>query len=168
MLWEKPFLTGEENMCHSLDNLEYHHFKYAAHRVPGDVHLHFFGTATLSFADGIRVRSRATNSRSSCRRWVWRCQSACRRAGWLRARRGHRALDSGREFLGREFFGDERMKISTTPLSALALVAGVGLELAGWWPRKREGRSASCSASARSAQRANGVPRTRADQRSEG
>lgn len=53
--WEKPFLTGEANMCHSLANLEFHHFKYAAHRVPGDVHLHFFGTATLSFADGIRV-----------------------------------------------------------------------------------------------------------------
>jgi hypothetical protein len=53
--WEKPFLTGEDNMCHSLANLEYHHFKYAAHRIPGDVHMHFFGTATLSFADGIRV-----------------------------------------------------------------------------------------------------------------
>ena len=53
--WEKPFLTGEANMCHSLANLEYHHFKYAAHRRPGDVHLHFFGTSTLSFADGIRV-----------------------------------------------------------------------------------------------------------------
>jgi len=53
--WERPFLTGEDNMCHSLANLEYHHFKYAAHRIPGDVHLHFFGTATLSFADGIAV-----------------------------------------------------------------------------------------------------------------
>jgi hypothetical protein len=53
--WEKPFLTGEANMCHSLANLEYHHFKYAAHRRAGDVHLHFFGTATLSFVDGIRV-----------------------------------------------------------------------------------------------------------------
>ncbi len=53
--WEKPFLTGEANMCHSLANLEFHHFKYAAHRVAGDAHLHFFGTATLSFADGIRV-----------------------------------------------------------------------------------------------------------------
>jgi hypothetical protein len=53
--WEKPFLTGEDNMSHSLANLEYHHFKYVAHRTPGDVHLHFFGTATLSFADGIRV-----------------------------------------------------------------------------------------------------------------
>jgi hypothetical protein len=55
IIWEKSFLTGEANMCHSLDNLEYHHFKYAAHRRPGDVHLHFMGTATLSFADGIRV-----------------------------------------------------------------------------------------------------------------
>ncbi|TYT27447.1 FAH family protein [Luteimonas viscosa] len=55
VVWEKPFLTGEANMCHSLENLEYHHFKYAAHRRPGDVHLHFFGTATLSFADGIRA-----------------------------------------------------------------------------------------------------------------
>lgn len=53
--WERPFLTGESNMSHSLANLEYHHFKYAAHRGPGDVHLHFFGTATLSFADGVKV-----------------------------------------------------------------------------------------------------------------
>ncbi|UNK56721.1 FAH family protein [Pseudoxanthomonas daejeonensis] len=57
VLWEKPFLTGEANMCHSLENLEYHHFKYAAHRRPGDVHLHFFGTATLSFADGVRAEA---------------------------------------------------------------------------------------------------------------
>ena len=56
VVWEKPFLTGEANMCHSLENLEYHHFKYAAHRRPGDVHLHFFGTATLSFADGVRAQ----------------------------------------------------------------------------------------------------------------
>jgi hypothetical protein len=56
VVWEKLFLTGEANMCHSLENLEYHHFKYVAHRHPGDVHLHFFGTATLSFADGIRTQ----------------------------------------------------------------------------------------------------------------
>lgn len=55
-LWEKPFLTGEANMAHSLANLEYHHFKYQGFRRPGDVHVHFFGTATLSFADGIKVR----------------------------------------------------------------------------------------------------------------
>jgi len=52
-LWEKPFLSGEANMSHSLANLEYHHFKYPLFRVPGDVHVHFFGTATASFADGI-------------------------------------------------------------------------------------------------------------------
>jgi hypothetical protein len=55
VLWEKPFQTGEANMSHTLANLEYHHFKYEAHRQPGDVHLHFFGTATLSFSDGIKV-----------------------------------------------------------------------------------------------------------------
>jgi hypothetical protein len=53
VIWEKPFLTGEANMSHSLENLEYHHFKYDAFRVPGDLHIHFFGTATLSIADGI-------------------------------------------------------------------------------------------------------------------
>ncbi|ALZ85555.1 FAH family protein [Pseudomonas oryzihabitans] len=55
VLWEKEFLSGEDNMCHSLENLEYHHFKYAQFLRPGDVHVHFFGTATLSFADGVRV-----------------------------------------------------------------------------------------------------------------
>tara|TARA_R110000796_G_scaffold252301_1_gene385999 strand:+ start:7406 stop:8392 length:987 start_codon:yes stop_codon:yes gene_type:complete len=55
-VWEKPFLTGEANMAHSLANLEHHHFKYVGFRRPGDVHVHFFGTATLSFADDIRTR----------------------------------------------------------------------------------------------------------------
>jgi hypothetical protein len=53
-IWEKPFLTGEANMSHSLTNLEHHHFKYDLFRHPGDVHVHMFGTATLSFADAIR------------------------------------------------------------------------------------------------------------------
>jgi len=55
VVWEKEFLSGEDNMCHSLENLEYHHFKYAQFLRPGDVHVHFFGTATLSFADGVHV-----------------------------------------------------------------------------------------------------------------
>lgn len=55
-LWAKPFLTGEANMAHSLANLEHHHFKYPGFRRPGDIHAHFFGTATLSFADGIATR----------------------------------------------------------------------------------------------------------------
>ena len=57
VLWQKPFLTGEGNMSHTFANLEYHHFKYRQHRAPGDVHLHFFGTATLSFVDNIRVEA---------------------------------------------------------------------------------------------------------------
>ena len=55
VLWEKPFLSGEKNMSHSIDNLERHHFKYRLFRRPGDLHVHFFGTATLSVADGIKT-----------------------------------------------------------------------------------------------------------------
>lgn len=57
VIWERPFLSGEANMSHSLANLEHHHFKYALFRHPGDVHVHFFGTATLSFADGIKAQA---------------------------------------------------------------------------------------------------------------
>lgn len=56
-IWEKPFLSGEANMSHSFANLEHHHFKYAMFRQPGDLHVHYFGTATLSFADGIRTEA---------------------------------------------------------------------------------------------------------------
>ena len=55
LLWEKSFLSGEVNMSHSIANLEHHHFKYDLFRQPGDVHVHMFGTATLSFADGVRA-----------------------------------------------------------------------------------------------------------------
>ena len=51
-VWERPFLSGETNMSHRIDNLEHHHFKYGLFRRPGDIHVHFFGTATLSFSDG--------------------------------------------------------------------------------------------------------------------
>ena len=54
VIWEKPFLSGEANMSHTFANLEHHHFKYALFRQPGDLHVHMFGTATLSFADGIK------------------------------------------------------------------------------------------------------------------
>ena len=53
ILWEQRFLSGEANMSHSVANLEAHHFKYSQFCQPGDVHIHFFGTATLSFTDGI-------------------------------------------------------------------------------------------------------------------
>jgi hypothetical protein len=57
VLWEKPFLSGEDNMSHTIANLEYHHFKYDLFRNPGDAHIHMFGTATLSFADGIKTEA---------------------------------------------------------------------------------------------------------------
>ena len=55
VIWEKPFLSGEANMSHTIGNLEHHHFKYGLFRQPGDVHVHMFGTATLSFADGVKA-----------------------------------------------------------------------------------------------------------------
>jgi hypothetical protein len=55
--WQKAFVSGEQNMSHTIGNLEYHHFKYGLFTRPGDVHIHFFGTATLSFADNVRVEA---------------------------------------------------------------------------------------------------------------
>ncbi len=57
VIFDKPFLTGETNMSHTIANLEAHHFKYPWFRRPGDVHVHCFGTATLSFASGIKTKS---------------------------------------------------------------------------------------------------------------
>ena len=56
VIWEKPFLSGEANMSHTIANLEHHHFKYDIFCQPGDLHVHFFGTATLSVADGIKTQ----------------------------------------------------------------------------------------------------------------
>lgn len=56
-LWSAEFLTGESNMCHSIANLEHHHFKYSPFRAAGDVHVHFFGTSALSFSAGIKTQT---------------------------------------------------------------------------------------------------------------
>ena len=56
ILWSKPFATGEKNMCHTLANLEHHHFKYPAHRRPGDAHVYFFGADAFSFGDNVKVK----------------------------------------------------------------------------------------------------------------
>lgn len=55
ILWSKRIRTGEAEMCHSLQNIEHHHFKYEAHRRPGDIHVHFLGADCLSFGDGVRL-----------------------------------------------------------------------------------------------------------------
>lgn len=55
-IWSKPFATGEKNMCHTVANLEHHHFKYPAHRRPGDAHVYFFGADAFSFGEGVRLK----------------------------------------------------------------------------------------------------------------
>lgn len=54
-LWSQPIATGEAGMCHSLANIEHHHFKFETHRRPGDVHVHYLGACSLSFGDGIAL-----------------------------------------------------------------------------------------------------------------
>ncbi|MEO7099244.1 MAG: AraD1 family protein [Luteolibacter sp.] len=54
-LWAKEIITGEDEMCHSLRNIEQHHFKFETHRRPGDLHVHYYGACALSFGDGISL-----------------------------------------------------------------------------------------------------------------
>jgi hypothetical protein len=55
-IWCQPFSTGESNMCHTVTNLEHHHFKYPSHRRAGDAHIHFLGADVFSFRDGIALQ----------------------------------------------------------------------------------------------------------------
>ncbi len=52
-IWEREIATGEREMCHSVANIEHHHFKFEGHRRPGDVHVHYYGAHSLSFADEV-------------------------------------------------------------------------------------------------------------------
>jgi hypothetical protein len=54
-LWSKAIESGEENMAHSLANIEHHHFKFEGHRIPGHVHVHFYGAHSLSFGEGVEL-----------------------------------------------------------------------------------------------------------------
>ena len=53
ILWTKQIWTGQKNMCHSVANLEHHHFKYEAHRRPGDAHIHFLAPTRLVSATAL-------------------------------------------------------------------------------------------------------------------
>jgi hypothetical protein len=53
--WSQEILTGEKEMCHSLANLEHHHFKFETHRRPGELHVHYFGACSLSFGAGVQL-----------------------------------------------------------------------------------------------------------------
>jgi hypothetical protein len=54
-LWSRSICSGERTMSHSLANLEHHHFKFEAHRRPGDLHIHFFGADAFSYGEGLRL-----------------------------------------------------------------------------------------------------------------
>ncbi|REA57144.1 GguC protein [Dyadobacter luteus] len=55
--WSSSVKTGESNMAHSLENLEYHHFKYPGHRIPLQGHVHFFGADAFSFGNQVLLES---------------------------------------------------------------------------------------------------------------
>ncbi len=55
--WSKQIVTGEDAITHSLANLEHHHFKYPQHRIPGQLHIHFFGASAFSFGEKIQLMS---------------------------------------------------------------------------------------------------------------
>lgn len=56
-IWDGKLASGEKWMCHSLANLEHHHFKNEFHRRAGDVHVHFFGADMFSFKDRLRLEN---------------------------------------------------------------------------------------------------------------
>jgi hypothetical protein len=55
-IWKKTIETGEENMSHSLANLEHNHFKFKGHQLAGQVHIHFLGAHSLSFGDHVELQ----------------------------------------------------------------------------------------------------------------
>jgi hypothetical protein len=55
VIWSSPFESGEAHMCHTIANLEHHHFKYDLFRRAGDVHVHFFGANGVSFGAGVQT-----------------------------------------------------------------------------------------------------------------
>jgi hypothetical protein len=55
VVWEEEFLFGENNMSHSIANLEHYHFRYPMFRRPGDLHAYFFGADAMSYASSIKT-----------------------------------------------------------------------------------------------------------------
>jgi hypothetical protein len=56
VVWSAEIQSGQQHMAHSLANLEYHHFKYAQHRMPWQAHVHFFGAAAFSFGAQVQLQ----------------------------------------------------------------------------------------------------------------
>ena len=52
-IWCKEIRTGEKHTAFRLEEIEQRHFEFDAHRIPGDVHIHFLGGSVSSFGDGV-------------------------------------------------------------------------------------------------------------------
>ncbi len=52
-IWSREIATGESHTQFNFAEVEEHLFKYTAHRVPGDAHIHYLGGSTSSYAEGI-------------------------------------------------------------------------------------------------------------------
>ena len=52
-IWTKEIKTGEKHTAFRLAQIERHHFEFDAHRIPGDVHIHFLGGSVSSHGDGV-------------------------------------------------------------------------------------------------------------------
>ncbi|HEY2846144.1 MAG TPA: GguC protein [Bryobacteraceae bacterium] len=55
VLWSKEIATGEAHTAFTLGEVEQHHFEFDAHRIPGNVHVHFLGGSVSSYSDGVRL-----------------------------------------------------------------------------------------------------------------
>jgi hypothetical protein len=55
VVWSGKQASGERWMCHTIANLEHHHFKNSEHVHAGDAHVHFFGADQFSFTDRLRL-----------------------------------------------------------------------------------------------------------------
>jgi hypothetical protein len=55
-VWSKEIVTGEGHTLFPLADLERHCFKYEAHRLPGDAHVHFLGGSVSSLGAGFRLQ----------------------------------------------------------------------------------------------------------------
>lgn len=54
-LWSRDVKTGSPHTQFSLPELETALFRYDAHRVPGDAHVHFLGGSVCSYNEGVRL-----------------------------------------------------------------------------------------------------------------
>ena len=106
VIWEKPFLSGEQNMAHSIANLEAHHFKYAPLRRPGDVHAVIFSARRRCHLSAMGVKTAQKRRRVRDRALTL---SVCRCATGSGPKRtdeneGASALVTGSEALRRNTF----------------------------------------------------------------